>query len=69
MISDAGVARLKGLTQLQVLWLNGTDVGDAGLEHLKGMKQLHFLWLTGSKVTRGGADKLQKALPDCKILR
>jgi hypothetical protein len=68
-ISDAGLAHLEGLTQLQVLWLNGTNVSDAGLEHLKGLKQLRVLWLTGSKVTRGGADKVQKAFPDCTILR
>ena len=34
---------LKGLTQLQELWLDDTKVSDAGLEYLKGMTQLQWL--------------------------
>ena len=42
-VSDAGVEHLKGLTQLQELWLDDTKVSDAGLEYLKGMTQLQGL--------------------------
>jgi len=32
--TDAGLEHLKGLTQLEQLWLDGTQVTDAGVEKL-----------------------------------
>jgi hypothetical protein len=66
-VTDAGVARLQGLTRLQVLLLNKTQVTDAGLVHLQGLTALDELWLTNTQVTREGANRLQKALPQCRI--
>ena len=39
-VTDAGLARLRGLTQLEELFLDSTQVTDAGLEHLRGLTQL-----------------------------
>ena len=47
------------------LLLSGTKVSDGGLEHLETLKSLT---LRKTKVTRAGVAKLQKALPDCKIV-
>jgi hypothetical protein len=44
-------------------------VTDAGLESLKGLTQLHELYLWGPKITDAGVKDLQKALPNCKIVR
>ena len=52
-----------------MLFLNNTKVTDAGLEHLKGMTNLRKLTLVDTQVTDEGVDKLQQALPDCKIKR
>ena len=43
-VTDAELERLKGLTQLQELWLADTQVTDAGLENLKnqGMRRVDF---------------------------
>ena len=69
-VTDTDVENLKGLTQLKELGLNYTSVTDNGLEHLKGLKQLQQLDLRGTtKVTDVGVEKLQQALPNCKIYR
>ncbi|MFP6613292.1 MAG: leucine-rich repeat domain-containing protein [Pirellulales bacterium] len=66
-ITDAGLVHLKGLTNLEVLNLTRTKITDAGLVHLKGLTGLLFLYLNRTKVTDAGVNKLQQALPKCKI--
>ena len=36
-LTDAGLVHLKGLTKLEWLYLNNTQVANAGLVHLKGL--------------------------------
>ena len=60
---------LKGLTKLEILRLNNTQITDSGLEHLKGVTNLKYLELTGTQVTDAGVAELQKALPKCGISR
>jgi hypothetical protein len=66
-IRNSDLEHLKGLNQLQNLSLGATKVTDDGLEHLIGLSQLQKLNLTKTKVTDTGVDKLQRALPQCKI--
>jgi len=66
-MTDAGLARIAGLTHLHELWLGNTKVTDAGLAHLAGLTHLEQLDLTKTKVTDAGVKKLQRALPHCKI--
>ena len=66
-VTDAGLVHLKGLTNLQTLYLYRTKVTDAGLVHLKGLTNLQFLSLYNTKVTDEGVKKLQTALPNCNI--
>lgn len=68
-MTDAGLKHLTGLTKLRRLDVNGTKVTDAGLVHLQGLSQLQELTLSGNKVTAQGVNKLQQALPKCKIQR
>ena len=56
---DAGLAHLKGLTQLQVLDLNFTRVSDAGLVHLKGLTQLQWLNVSLTAVSDAGLAHLK----------
>jgi Leucine-rich repeat (LRR) protein len=58
---------LKGLSNLQKLYLRSTKITDAGLVHLKGLTKLQTLVLSETKVTEAGVAELQKALPNCKI--
>ena len=66
-ITDAGMADLKGLTNLKTLRLALTQITDAGLVHLKGLTNLESLSLFGTQVTDAGIAELQKALPNCQI--
>ncbi|MFH0884048.1 MAG: hypothetical protein V2A56_13765, partial [bacterium] len=44
-MSDTDLKELTTLTNLQTLFLGGTDVSDAGLEYLKGLNNLQSLAL------------------------
>ncbi len=69
-ITDAGLVHLKGLTTLKVLDLSRTNITDDGLAHLKGLTNLEKLDLFYcDKITAAGVQSLQKALPDCRIMK
>jgi hypothetical protein len=68
-VGDAGLAHLKGLTELRELNLRSTKVTDAGLAHLRGLTGLRKLDLRHTKVTAAGVQDLQKALPVVQIAR
>jgi hypothetical protein len=68
-ITDAGLAHLAGCKSLIVLDISGTGVTDAGLVHLSSVRNLLELNLTDTNVTDEGVDKLQKALPNLKVIR
>ena len=69
-ITDAGLVHLKGMTKLQWLRLIGSiKVTNAELLHLKGLTKLQRLSLIETNVTDAGVADLQKALPNCKIIK
>jgi RNA polymerase sigma factor (sigma-70 family) len=58
-VTDDDLARFKGLTKLDNLFLAQTPVGDAGLKHLAGLTSLESLYLPGTKVTDAGLEHLK----------
>ena len=66
-VTDAGLAHLAGLSQLQALSLRGTPVTDAGLVHLKGLSRLKDLDLVNTQVTDAGLVHV-KVLPQLLLL-
>jgi Leucine-rich repeat (LRR) protein len=58
LITDAGVAYLKGWKNLERLNLRGTKVNDTGLEHLKRLTSLKSLDLSFTEVTDNGLEHL-----------
>jgi Leucine-rich repeat (LRR) protein len=66
-ITDAGLAKLAGLTKLTALTLDSVDLTDAGVAHLAGIGSLRELDLYHTLVTDKGFEQLQKALPNCRI--
>ena len=58
--TDAGLDRLKVLTELQTLTLWDAKITDAGLERLKVLTELQSLYLDGcTKVTDAGLEHLK----------
>ena len=53
-ITDAGLAHLAGLTQLQFLYLDDTQITDAGLANLAGLTRLQHFRLSNTRITDGG---------------
>jgi hypothetical protein len=66
-VTDMELQHLKGLSHLRQLLLFKTRITDAGLDHLKGLDHLRVLELMETEVTEVGVQKLQQALPRCRI--
>jgi hypothetical protein len=58
-VTDAGLARLRGLTKLSRLGLHRTKVTDAGLTHLGELAELSWISVTASDVTDAGLVHLE----------
>ena len=67
-VTDAGLKELTAFKELTWLHLSG-HVTDASLEQLKGYKKLSTIYVGSSRMTKTGAAELQKALPDCRVIR
>ena len=59
IITDAGVAHLQGLVQLEGISLADTQVTDKGLEYLKQMKSLQGLTLADTGITDVGLSHIK----------
>ena len=70
-LTDAGLVHLKGLTNLEALFLSGCEkITDAGLVHLKDLTNLEVLGLAANEnITDSSVAELQKALPNCVIFQ
>lgn len=68
-VSNAGLAHLRHLTGLKVLWLYDTPISDAGLVHLQGLTGLRVLNLRSTLTSTAAVDALQDALPQCEFRR
>lgn len=66
-MSDRGMADLKKLKNVQQLSVMYTPIGDASVEHLQAHRNASLLKLYGTEMTKQAADKLQAAMPACKI--
>ncbi|HEV8000114.1 MAG TPA: hypothetical protein VGP63_09555 [Planctomycetaceae bacterium] len=66
-ITDAGLASLEGLNNIEHIDLEGTAITDAGLEHLRHMTHLEVLMVTDTKVTAAGVARLKKSLPHLRV--
>lgn len=58
-ITDAGLAHLKEIRDLQGLTLNHTEVTDAGLIHLKAVTHLKELFISDTHITDAGLAHLE----------
>lgn len=68
-ITGDGLRHLSGMTGLESLYLDNMQITDDDLKHLSGLTNLGNLWLVNTHVTDEGERILQKALPNCLIIR
>jgi hypothetical protein len=66
-VTDSGIEHLVALSDLCALDLGSTKITDAGVKCLTRLKKLQELSLISDHVTYDEAQKLQEALPNCKI--
>jgi hypothetical protein len=57
-ITDAGLANVRGLSQLDRLAIQGTQLTDVGLQNLLGLPQIEHLLLADNRITDAGLTKL-----------
>lgn len=69
-ITDYGLRHIAGLKKLRGLRLGGrkSKLTDAGLTHLRHLKKLEVLVLSKKHFSPAGLSKLQRDLPDCRII-
>jgi len=67
-ITDAGIAHLSRLKNLEDVWLNHCEkITDKGLKHFEGLTSLRHLRLDKSRVTKAGADWLKDKIPGLSV--
>jgi hypothetical protein len=67
--TDADMADLEPLVELESLDLSGAPITDAGLEHLKALKNLRSVNVSNTNVTSEGIEDLGRSLPHGRIFR
>lgn len=68
-VTDTGMATVKGLERLQVLYLGKTSITDKGLMALKPLDGLRTLNVVDTKVTNDGAEKFADEMPNLRAVR
>jgi Leucine-rich repeat (LRR) protein len=66
-ITDAGVASLATMSDLEELQLTSRRITDAALESLGTMPRLKTLIIHGEQLSDSGLQKLQERLPETRI--
>lgn len=67
--ADAALKDIECLHNLRSLELTSSGITDACLPHLEHLSQLESLHLHETRLTEQGILKIQKALPNCRIVR
>src|SRR5262249_4255356 len=73
VLTDAAMKHIaENMPELESLELGafiGTHISDESVPHFAKLKKLKTLGLSGSRLTKTGLKELQKALPDCTVMR
>jgi hypothetical protein len=68
-VTDKGMASVKALERLQVLYLANTGITNKGLAELKVLDGLRTLNVTNTKVTADAAEAFIEDMPNLRIVR
>ncbi|MFO0901992.1 MAG: PDZ domain-containing protein [Pirellulales bacterium] len=66
-VTSDGLASVRNMERLQLVWLMYSPIDDAVVPHLKTLKRVMQIKLYGTKVTRKAATDLGDALPNAKV--
>ena len=61
--TDDGLARLEGLTKLERLGIQNSQITDSGIAHLTKLTKLKDLWVGGTRITDRGVAELKRTRP------
>jgi hypothetical protein len=67
-LTDAGLAHVGRMRDLNRLFILRLPITDTGLDHLKGLEKLRVLSVYRTQITKRGIERLQRELPQCRIL-
>lgn len=67
-LDDIIIQQLKGMKNIEKLWIDKTNITDGALSNLSGMKHLEFLNVAETKTTSVGLEGLLKIIPLKKII-
>jgi hypothetical protein len=69
-LTDADLGSVLSLPEVQIILVGANPVTETGLMNLASLPDLKWVYLTGNtNVTDDGIARLQKALPNCCIVR
>ena len=66
--NDDGLKAIGKLPAVSGVWLHRVSLSDDGLKHLESCAGLRMLYLLKTGVSAAGVQRLQKRLPECKIV-
>jgi hypothetical protein len=65
-ITDEGLEHINALSNLEILWVQNTEITDAGLMKLKGLRKMKQLYIENPGVTVEGERRLWRELPNLR---
>jgi hypothetical protein len=68
-VTDAGIAHLTALRELELVTLDDSQITDAGLTKLAKLPHLRWLRIARTKVSDAGVAALRRSIPELKITR
>jgi hypothetical protein len=66
-VSDSDLAILKRFPPFTHLYLSNTRISDSSIAELTSLKSLEVLKITNTGITKEGTERIQHALPNCKV--
>jgi hypothetical protein len=68
-VTNLGMRYLRGMTSIERLDITDAKISDSAVNDLITLTGLKQLILNGTQITDVGIERLQRALPECEVIR